>query len=79
MHDAPALPPGKVYQAWTLPAGSKKMAPSVTFTPKGGRILLRLPVNASRIAAVAVSVEPAGGSPQPTSKPVFVVLFPSKA
>lgn len=79
MRNAPALPAGKVYQAWTLPQGSKRMAPSVTFVPDKGRVLLRLPVNATHIAAVAVSVEPAGGSAQPTSKPVFVVLFPSKA
>lgn len=79
MRSAPPLPAGKVYQAWTLPQGSKRMAPSVTFVPQNGRVLLRLPVNARQIAAVAVSVEPAGGSAQPTSKPVFVVLFPSKA
>lgn len=79
MRSAPPLPAGKVYQAWTLPQGSKRMAPSVTFVPLNGRVLLRLPVNARQIAAVAVSVEPAGGSAQPTSKPVFVVLFPSKA
>lgn len=79
MRNAPRLPAGKVYQAWTLPQGSKRMAPSVTFVPEKGRVLLRLPVNAAQIAAVAVSVEPVGGSAQPTSKPVFVVLFPSKA
>lgn len=71
----PAPPAGKVYQAWTLPQGSKRMAPSVTFTPRGGQVLLRLPVDANRISAVAVSVEPAGGSAQPTSKPVFVVIL----
>lgn len=75
MRSLPALPVGKVYQAWTLPKGSKRMAPSVTFMPARGRVLVRLPVNAKHISAVAVSVEPAGGSTQPTSKPVFVVLF----
>jgi anti-sigma-K factor RskA len=79
LRNVSAPPNGKVYQAWTLPAGSKRMAPSVTFVPQNGRVLLRLPVDARSIAAVAVSVEPAGGSAQPTSKPLFVVLFKTKA
>jgi anti-sigma-K factor RskA len=29
------------------------------------------------ITAMAVSVEPAGGSPQPTTKPVYQVILPS--
>lgn len=75
MGTAPPPPRGKVYQAWTLPVGSKRMAPSVTFVPKNGHVLLRLPVDALRVAAIAVSAEPPGGSTQPTSKPLFVVLF----
>ncbi len=67
-----ALPHGKSYQAWTLPKGSKKMAPSITFRAQGQLTLIRLPVQGSRIAAVAVSVEPSGGSSQPTTKPLFV-------
>ena len=51
MHALAQPPEGKVYQAWTLPKGSKKMAPSVTFRPAAsGETLLRLPdaANASR-------------------------------
>ena len=74
MHDVPALPHGKVYQAWTLPKGSKVMVPSVTFVPDHhGVAVISLPVDARQMAAVAVSVEPDGGSKQPTSKPTFVV------
>lgn len=66
-------PPGKVYQAWTLPKGTKRMAPSVTFTPhEPDATIVRLPERAEGIAAVAVSIEPAGGSLQPTSKPIAV-------
>lgn len=72
MRGLPPPPPGKVYQAWTLPAGSKTVVPSVTFAPSGGSVIVRLPVNAASIAAVAVSVEPKGGSKQPTSTPMFV-------
>jgi hypothetical protein len=74
MHDLPSPPAGKVYQAWTLPKGSKTMAPSLTFTPDShGVAVLALPVDAKATTVVAVSVEPAGGSMQPTSKPVMVV------
>jgi anti-sigma-K factor RskA len=73
MRALPAPPAGKVYQAWTLPKGSKKMAPSLTFRPSaGGVTVIRLPESAERVAAVAVSVEPEGGSKQPTSTPIAV-------
>jgi anti-sigma-K factor RskA len=72
-----ALPPpprGKVYQAWTLRAGATRMSPSVTFVPnRSGVAVVPVPVDASGIAAVAVSVEPDGGSKQPTSTPTFVL------
>lgn len=69
-------PKGKVYQAWTLPKGSKTMAPSITFRPGAfGEAVLRLPVSANAVVAVAVSVEPAGGSKQPTTKPIAVTLL----
>ncbi len=74
-----ALPPpprGKVYQAWTLRAGATLMSPSVTFVPNsGGVAVVPVPGNAANVAAVAVTVEPEGGSKQPTSKPTFVLKF----
>jgi anti-sigma-K factor RskA len=74
MHDLPTPPSGHVYQAWTLAKGAKSVAPSVTFNPAaGGVALVRLPEAATAIAAVAVSVEPEGGSKQPTTKPIAVV------
>ena len=74
MRSLPAPPPGKVYQAWTLAKGEKRVAPSVTFVPDvHGTTLVALPVDASSLAAVAISVEPEGGSKQPTSKPIAVV------
>jgi anti-sigma-K factor RskA len=74
MHDLPAPPKGKVYQAWTLAKGAKDMAPSVTFVPDSrGVAIVSLPVDARLTNAVAVSVEPEGGSKAPTTKPVLVV------
>lgn len=69
----PTLPKGKVYQAWTLRRGAKAVTPSVTFVPDAtGLALVELPGSAATFAAVAVSVEPEGGSKAPTSKPNFV-------
>ena len=69
----PPLPRGHVYQAWTLPKGGTAMAPSLTFTPTGtGTTLVPLPEDATRTDAVAVSIEPRGGSRAPTTKPAFV-------
>jgi anti-sigma-K factor RskA len=76
MRALPQPPRGKVYQAWTLPKGSKTMAPSITFRPgASGETLIRLPVAANAVVAVAVSVEPAGGSKQPTTKPIALTLL----
>lgn len=69
----PALPRGRVYQAWTLARGAHDMTPSSTFTPAAnGTIVVPLPQDATGLAAVALSVEPAGGSRAPTTKPAFV-------
>ncbi|GAC1576003.1 MAG: anti-sigma factor [Candidatus Elarobacter sp.] len=69
----PALPKGHVYQAWTVPKGATAVAPSVTFTAnRDGVAVVALPVDARGIGAVAVSVEPEGGSKTPTTKPTFV-------
>jgi len=74
MDGMPMPPKGHVYQAWTEHVGAQKMSPSITFMPdRSGVALVSLPVNASAIAAVAVSVEPEGGSKAPTTKPEFVV------
>jgi anti-sigma-K factor RskA len=69
----PALPKGRVYQAWTAPKGSSTVAPSVTFTPNAdGVAVVALPVDATRVGAVAMSVEPDGGSKAPTTTPAFI-------
>jgi hypothetical protein len=73
LRDLPAPGAGKVYQAWTLRQGAKAVAPSVTFLPdSSGVTLIELPESSDGLAAVAVSVEPEGGSTAPTTKPTFV-------
>jgi len=75
LHGLPAPPAGKVFQAWTLENGSKRVSPTVTFAARNGTALIRLPVHGATVGAVAVSIEPAGGSLQPTSKPLYVVTL----
>jgi anti-sigma-K factor RskA len=73
MRELPKLPRGRVYQAWTLATGDKAVAPSVTFTPdRSGSVVVALPPQTKPVAAVAVSVEPEGGSKAPTTTPMFV-------
>jgi hypothetical protein len=69
------MPPrGKVYQAWIMRKGAKEMTPSVTFMPdRSGVAVIHVPTQASQVIEVAVSMEPEGGSKQPTSKPAFLV------
>jgi anti-sigma-K factor RskA len=73
MDNLQPAPAGRVYQTWTLARGAKTVTPSVTFVPdKSGIAVVALPVSAKNVVAVAVSVEPTGGSPQPTTKPLFI-------
>ncbi|ULH15735.1 anti-sigma factor [Deinococcus sp. KNUC1210] len=58
-----ALPGGKVYQAWKIV--DKKPVSLGLFTGRG--FIAKLPVG----TVFAVTLEPVGGSPQPTSSPLF--------
>jgi anti-sigma-K factor RskA len=67
-----AMPTGRVYQLWFIMDG--KPVPSVTFTAgtDGRAMLENVPMPAGAIAATAITVEPSGGSPLPTTQPIFV-------
>lgn len=74
MQSMSAPPRGKVYQAWIMRKGGTAMTPSVTFMPdRSGVAVVHVPAAASQVVEVAVSMEPEGGSKQPTSKPAFLV------
>jgi anti-sigma-K factor RskA len=67
------VPSGKAYQLWFIKDGAP--VPSVTFTPEpdGHAKVERIPVpKGGLLSAAAVTVEPQGGSPQPTS-PIILV------
>lgn len=68
----PALPPTSVYELWFIGAGGARPAGLVPLTPA--------PVLAAGLAggdAIGVTVEPAGGSPAPTSTPIVVLILPA--
>lgn len=74
MHDLAQPPRGRVYQVWTLPKGAKTMVPSSTFVPDArGIAVIALAADARATSAVAISIEPEGGSKRPTTKPIMLV------
>lgn len=61
-HDVPELADGRTYELWFVDENGP--APAGTFTTDGGRIAHR--ADGTAPATVAITEEPAGGSPQPT-------------
>lgn len=79
LHALPEPPRGKVYQAWTLAKGSTKATASPTFLPDArGVALIVLSADARSTAEVSVTLEPDGGSKEPTGKPLMDVAFDSQ-
>lgn len=68
--DVAAPPDGKAYQLWMLDDGNP--IPSVTLTPTGEGTYWADTTGYRAGQAMAVTVEPEGGSDQPTSDPLFV-------
>ena len=76
VRDLPEPPRGKVYQAWTLAKGTTKALPSPTFLPDSrGAALVMLSADGRSTAEVSVTIEPDGGSKEPTSKPLMDAAF----
>ncbi len=71
----PPLANGRTFEFWLVPAKGNP-APAGLFRPdSNGQFVLtsRTPITPSQYAAVAVSVEPQGGSPAPTTTPFLIV------
>lgn len=70
----PKLEAGKTYQMWLIPKGKNPVSGGLFRTDdRGGATHLQAgPIDVANIAAVAVSLEPESGSPQPTTKPIIV-------
>jgi len=71
----PELATGKTFEFWLVPAkGTPQPAGLFKTNAQGIAVnVLAKSVNPADYAAVAVSIEPIGGSPQPTSKPILIV------
>ncbi len=65
--DSHTLPSGKTYQAWVIPPGGK---PQSAGTFGAGRNSVDLGAKAAKGDTLAVTVEPSGGSAQPTTQPI---------
>lgn len=70
----PPAPAGKIYEMWIIPAGGKPVPAGLFQTEANGTAthLQSGPVDVASTAAIAVTLESAGGAPQPTSQPLIV-------
>jgi anti-sigma-K factor RskA len=66
----PPAPEGKTYQIWVIKGDIPE--PSGLFEPEGDSIAVVVEKPVEGADAVAVTVEPEGGSPEPTSDPMLV-------
>jgi anti-sigma-K factor RskA len=66
----PPAPEGKTYQIWVIKGDTPK--PSGLFEPKGDSIAAVVETPVEGADAVAVTVEPEGGSKKPTTDPMLV-------
>lgn len=67
----PAAPPDRQYQFWYITKDQRKVSAALIQPAQlnEGKLTLELPVDiASNIAAAGLTLEPAGGSPQPTGQ-----------
>jgi anti-sigma-K factor RskA len=74
--ELPQIAEDRTFELWLVPANGKPPVPAGVFrTERAGPFVhvSQQPVDPATIAAVAVSVEPRGGSPAPTTKPFLIV------
>ena len=65
----PSPPEGKTMQIWLIQGESPR--PAGTFQPGSGSVAAAIDGSLKKADAVAITVEPAGGSDEPTSDPVL--------
>jgi anti-sigma-K factor RskA len=67
--DLPRAPGDDIYQLWFL--GGDEPVSAGTFEASEGRVVLRIDLSFEGVGGAAVTVEPPGGSEQPTTEPVL--------
>ena len=79
---ASSLPPaaqGRTYQLWGIETGKPPVSLGTFNTDSSGRALASVAVPAGlRVAVTAVTDEPSGGSPQPTTTPFLAATWKSE-
>ncbi len=71
LFDRPPLDPSKVYQVWRLNEKGRADSLGLAHGDASGHVAAIIAYDASRSAPIAVTVEPASGSDQPTTEPIF--------
>ena len=71
--DVPELDASQTYQMWAIADGSPSSIGLLS--PEDGRGRAIAPFDAARSDTFAMTIEPAGGSDEPTSDPVFVATI----
>jgi anti-sigma-K factor RskA len=73
----PPAPEGKAYEMWVIPKSGNPAPAGLFQSATDGTALhvLSGPVDVTATGAIAVTLEPAGGVPQPTTKPVIVAAL----
>ena len=75
--DLPPAPPGKVYQLWFVTPTAKISAGLIKPDKSGhGFSIVQFPATANPLAAAAITLEPEGGSEQPTL-PIYALGKPT--
>lgn len=72
--EMPTVPPARTLQLWFMPKKGKPTSMAIFRPDPAGQIAFVVPVNMpmNEIAALAVTEEPAGGSPQPTTSATWM-------
>ncbi len=69
LHGLADLTDDLTYQVWAIGEGGA--ASSGLLEPENGAVLAVLPFDSEGVDAIAVTIEPAGGSEQPTTEPIL--------
>jgi hypothetical protein len=79
-HNLPAVQDGREYQLWLITPGGRKLpAPTFRPGPRGeARVEATYALAADSLAAVAVTLEPTGGLPEPSGPVVIVGAMSSR-
>lgn len=73
VHDLRTLPSGKTYELWYIDATTGAAKSAGTFNPSRNSSIQVLEGKMEHGVTVGVTVEPAGGSKQPTTKPIVAI------